>query len=420
MEQNPVYTAQFQKRAVENAFPAVITLFDHILPQSSPLKGGASLIDNQKISDNDGLLSFRPKKNQLLHYHDDECSGLPLAQRRDNVNQRVRHEAEDLAGDPPRGPFAPHHKGHPVLPPQVAVGHDDYTKLGRYYILCANPTDECRKRIRYVTDPLPEEFLLLHEKLTPLLIMREELQATPRTKITRRSRVRRRLAIKDSPLWADAVDKFYLRRKSENPTSQASTSTRRQRLITPLLAVESARGSLQGSSPNDHFEGHSVTCTSSGIPPAYILPLLPLTPLPIRYADPMIVDSHGPKAGPSNQPVEVIEVFDSDDENNVPILVVVIFWTQNNAPYTSFVLSHFKRTRFCIHDYATKLESGGVDLSCDIEIYNPDTKAWHRVQMNDRVVLGHAQLSMFLMRYRGIEGLCGFTEVCMAASGGQG
>ncbi|PPQ95987.1 hypothetical protein CVT26_016203 [Gymnopilus dilepis] len=357
-----------------------------------------------RISGGDRNFSFRPARNQLLHYQDDDCSGLQqLSQRRATVDRRVRYEAEDLAGDPPEGPFAPHHKGHPVLCPQVAVGHEDYTKVGRYYVLCADPTEECKRRIRYVTDRLPEEFLLLHETLTPLLIMREELQPTPRTIATRRSRLRRRITIKDSPLWPDAVDKFYLRKKPKDtlpPQVSTSTPAQSQHILTPQ-AFEKPETGLQG-----------VTQVSPSV----------RLSLPIRCSDSIIVksDDTDTRAGPSNRSVEVIELFDSDEETDVKVPIVVVFWTKasfdrNNVPYTPLVFSYLRSDRFCINDHASKFKDCGVDLSYAVEVYSPDTKSWRQVQTNNRVTLGWNQLSMFLMRYKGVDCLRGFVDVCMGA-----
>lgn len=82
---------------------------------------------------------FIPSDDQLLWKKHVDLNSLTKSDARTAVNRRIREVAEDLALDPPQDMYEPYHQGHPVATPQVAVGHDDYTKLGRYYLMvCPN------------------------------------------------------------------------------------------------------------------------------------------------------------------------------------------------------------------------------------------------------------------------------------------
>ena len=81
-------------------------------------------------------VSFTPSDSQLLWKKDPRLKGLTFSKARTAVNQYIRSLVIDLAGNPPNcAPPSPHHRNHPVSRPQIAVGQNNYRKIGSYYVL---------------------------------------------------------------------------------------------------------------------------------------------------------------------------------------------------------------------------------------------------------------------------------------------
>ena len=64
---------------------------------------------------------------------------------------------------------------------------------------------------------------MLHDELTPLLLMREELQPVPQSAITEKH-LNSRTTIANSPLYEEAIAKFYLAAETHGHHSPSPTS----------------------------------------------------------------------------------------------------------------------------------------------------------------------------------------------------
>lgn len=80
------------------------------------------------------LVPFTPSDSQLLWKKDPRLKGLTLSKARTAVNQYIRDLVIDLAGKPPDC-APPHHRNHPVSRPHIAVGQNNYKKIGSYFVL---------------------------------------------------------------------------------------------------------------------------------------------------------------------------------------------------------------------------------------------------------------------------------------------
>jgi hypothetical protein len=79
-------------------------------------------------------VAFTPSDSQLLWKKDTRLKGLTFTKARTAVNQYIHNLVIDLAGKPPNL-APPHHRNHPVSRPQIAVGQNNYRKIGSYYVL---------------------------------------------------------------------------------------------------------------------------------------------------------------------------------------------------------------------------------------------------------------------------------------------
>jgi hypothetical protein len=77
---------------------------------------------------------FTPSDSQLLWKKDPRLKGLTFSKARTAVNQYIHNLVIDLAEKPPNH-ASPHHHNHPVSRPQIAVGQNNYKKIGSYYVL---------------------------------------------------------------------------------------------------------------------------------------------------------------------------------------------------------------------------------------------------------------------------------------------
>jgi hypothetical protein len=77
---------------------------------------------------------FTPSDSQLLWKKDPRLKGFTFSKARTAVNQYIHNLVIDLARKPPNH-ASPHHHNHPVSRPQIAVGQNNYKKIGSYYVL---------------------------------------------------------------------------------------------------------------------------------------------------------------------------------------------------------------------------------------------------------------------------------------------
>ena len=77
---------------------------------------------------------FTPSDSQLLWKKDLRLKGLTFSKARTAVNRHIHNLVIDLAGKPPNH-APPHHRNHPVSRPQIAVGQNNYRKIGSYFVL---------------------------------------------------------------------------------------------------------------------------------------------------------------------------------------------------------------------------------------------------------------------------------------------
>lgn len=162
---------------------------------------------------------------------------------------------------------------------------------------------------------------MLHDNLTPLLLMREELQPVPQSAVTEK-RLNSRTTIANSPLYEEAVARFYLGAETHGHHSP-SPIPQTHVLPTPPQTQQRLRPFRSLKHPPAP-DGSSVT------PPRYILeqrrssaPGASVSRMPISR-DPGL-DDEGPNGASETEVIEITDSEPEEDESKIPILIVL--WT---------------------------------------------------------------------------------------------
>jgi len=168
---------------------------------------------------------------------------------------------------------------------------------------------------------------MLHDTLTPLLLMREELQPVPRSSETER-RLNSRTTIANSPLYERAIARFYLGAEIHGSPSlipqphAPPTPPQTQQRLRPLRTLKHPPA-LDGSPvmPPKYF----LERTRNAVPGASVL------------RTPMALDLNSDNKGPEGALwTEVIEITDSEPEENQPkIPFLVVLWTMVRQIFSS-------------------------------------------------------------------------------------
>lgn len=157
---------------------------------------------------------------------------------------------------------------------------------------------------------------MLHDTLTPLLLMREELQPVPRTTETER-RFNSRTTIANSPLYKEAIARFYFGaeiRGSPSLIPAPPTPPQTQERLRPLRTLKHPPAP-DGSAVTP--PKYSLERTRNAVPGASVL----RTPVALDLDS----DNEGPEGAWGT---EVIEIADSEPEEDQPkIPFLVVFWT---------------------------------------------------------------------------------------------
>ena len=155
---------------------------------------------------------------------------------------------------------------------------------------------------------------MLHDTLTPLLLMREELQPVPQSSETQK-RLNSRTTIANSPLYDEAIARFYLGAEIHGSPSlipqphAPPTPPQTQQRLQPLRTLKHLPAP----------DGSPVT------PPQYFLkPTRNAAPGASILRTPIALDSDNEGASGT----EVIEIADSEPEEDQPkIPFLVVLWT---------------------------------------------------------------------------------------------
>lgn len=157
-----------------------------------------------------------------------------------------------------------------------------------------------------------------HEQLTPLLLMREELQPKP-SKPTTTNRQLSRTTIVSSRLYNEVVGKYYFHGSSYRPASP------RPGLLTPPRTVPRA-GPSQRAKQRSPINGTSDG--SSATPPASVLPNAKAANPVMPTAN--VFNTLDPDSSEDRwDDQEVIEIT-SDSDDDIPQLKIpflVVIWT---------------------------------------------------------------------------------------------
>lgn len=210
---------------------------------------------------------------------------------------------------------------------------------------------------------LPEESLMLHDMLTPLLFKREELRSIATSKEAKKKESSR-VTIASSPLYADAVKRYYGQLfRDLKPLTPPSTDSRAQPAPFPC-------------------------------------------PSPIRSSP---STPSAPSEDEGNLAVDFIDL--SDDHEDV--LFWAIVWIANNLKYKSVLLSPKvnEAGRFTLS--SLKLEMGEIEVEQTqrLETYDPAAEIWRHVPWHTEVGPLNYNGQVILLRYAGVTRLEGFDRV---------
>jgi hypothetical protein len=207
-------------------------------------------------------------------------------------------------------------------------------------------------------DPLPEEFLMMHNVLAPLLFKREELRSVPRSERAK-EKDRSRVTITSSPLYSEAVKKFYdqLTRKVQSPTPPSSSSAPSSQPAEPFHFTDLPEAQLRPSSSAPTIKG---------------------------YSSPIIDLRHD-------------------------VLLWAIVWVANGSQYQTTLLSPNTNDEGQFSVRAVKSELGRNAKF--LETYDPLTENWRKVPWDTTVGPLHYDGRVILFRHPGVTDLQGFDRV---------
>ena len=157
---------------------------------------------------------------------------------------------------------------------------------------------------------------MLHDTLTPLLLMREELQPVPQTPETER-RFNSRTTIANSPLYERAIARFYFGADihgSPSPIPAPPTPPQTQERLRPLRTLK--HPPAPDGSPVAPPK-YSLERTRNAVPGASIL----RTPLALDLDS----DNEGPEGALGTEVIEIADSEPEEDQPKIPFLVVL--WT---------------------------------------------------------------------------------------------
>ncbi len=236
-------------------------------------------------------------------------------------------------------------------------------------------------------EPLPEEFLLLHDLLTPLLFKREELRSIPKTRSSMQ-KDHSRVTIASSHLYADAVKKYYVQFMSTvEPLTPPPTDPRPQ--------VQ--RGVFPCPSPLNSVSTSSLLTPSGSRPKIRVSTIIDLEDLS---------EDHESSSSTHSENGESIVGFEDLSEDHQDVLFWAILWVANGSSYKMVLL--FPKTNKGGQFSLSSLKQHFDQDAAHLETYDPLHKIWRQLPWDTTVGPLHFDGRVILFRYGGITELKGF------------
>ncbi|KAF6747939.1 hypothetical protein DFP72DRAFT_853941 [Ephemerocybe angulata] len=341
------------------------------------------------------------KAPRLGYLSSSHFRGMKKTDARCECNHQLLQHLEVIrAGEKPKTIARPVHNRHAVNGYSLSVGRDRFDKIGAWYLQCAILANrrvrapECLKATCFFTKGISEGTLLTDNKLSKLLIMREELRECPRKDHTLKT-----MAARTTIIQATCFDQ-----------------------VCDNLGIPK-HGCVKAFDLSNNDGDISTPPTDHPIPPQ--APVRPPAPNPFpcpsppaarpRYSTISISsDSESETTigeGTSKGNAIVIEVSDSDSEHGsppilvpfVPRVFIVYFWTMDNNRFREVLLEADQDHCLRLSESRSMLSQLGLRDDRALEIYSPGTDQWLLHRWDRRIGPVNVGCSHILFRYRGLR-----------------